>query len=72
MGNFKRWILETGGPGKVSDLLDVTEHGVRRWLRREAVPRASTMVTIVRLSKGKVDYADIVKETKPPVTKKKA
>lgn len=60
---LQSWVKKMGGPQEVAVILEVTNHAVRRWLRKESAPRTDTMIKIVNLTKGKVSYKDIVEST---------
>lgn len=60
---FKAWIIQKGGAGVVAEMLGVTPHTVRTWLRSEATPRPKVMTKVIVESRGRVRYQDIIQET---------
>lgn len=65
MGVFRDWIDSQGGPRKVAHMLGSDSSLVSNWLSRVAIPRPLTMREIVKRSKGRVTYDDIIDETMP-------
>lgn len=53
------WIKEVG-PKKVAKLLRVEPQTVSAWRTGIACPRPQKMVQIKKVSKGKVDYKDMI------------
>lgn len=60
---FKNWVDKCGGPDKAGKALGVTPWAVRVWLRKEGHPKLSTMLKIVKITKGKLSLEKIMKET---------
>lgn len=60
---FNHWIRVRGGPAGVGKLLGVTRHAVMYWRQGVVTPRPDTMLAIVRLSRGRVTLAEIVRST---------
>lgn len=61
--HFRNWVEEFGGIPKLAKELGITEHGVRIWTRGDGSPRAEPLLRILVLSKGKLSYQQIIKET---------
>lgn len=68
---FHRWVSAHGGAEKLAKELGVTAHAVRWWLRRQGWPNVKVMIEIVRLSKGKLSFNDIIAACKPRTTVKR-
>ena len=53
------WIVKTG-PKEVAKLLNVDPSTVSLWRKGANIPHVKTMVKIVKTTKGKVTYRDII------------
>lgn len=60
MNKFIQWVEKSGGVPRLAVLLGVTPHAVRVWVRGHGTPRASMIAKIIRLSKNKLSFEDIV------------
>lgn len=58
MMNLRDFLKEIGDSG-AADLLDVPQRTVAAWRRGERIPRPNQAARIVRLTRGRVDYAGI-------------
>lgn len=56
---FAKWILNTGFK-EVSELLDVPPRTPYHWRGGFSTPRPTMMIKIKRLSKGEIDYVDMI------------
>jgi transcriptional regulator with XRE-family HTH domain len=64
---FHRWIESQGGPKEVARLLGTESPTVYAWLRGAASPKVLTIQKLIKLSKGKLTFYDIVNATKSGV-----
>lgn len=62
---FKQWVKSYGGPERLAADLGLTSWAVRNWLQRKSYPQIETMKRIVKLSKGKLEIADVITGTDP-------
>lgn len=62
--NFIKWIETQGGPRVVARKLGYESPAVHAWIKGVSSPKALAMQKIVRMSKGKVSYDDIINATK--------
>lgn len=56
---LREWIEETG-PNEVAELLNVPSVNVRQWKRGYCLPRAEQMRIIKKLTRGRIDYEDMI------------
>lgn len=56
------WIDRNGGSGKTGKILGVDRTLVYSWKKGICMPRPAAMKTIVKVSRGKVSYAEIIDE----------
>jgi hypothetical protein len=64
MGKLAKWIAASGGSDVVAKKLGCTGAAIRYWLRGRGSPRATTIETLIKLSKGKLTFKDIVTESR--------
>jgi len=60
---LKEWVAEVGGFQAVADLIDVDEKTVGGWTRQISTPKAAVMRRIVKASRGRVTFDQIIAET---------
>lgn len=60
---FNAWVKDSGGADTVAEKLGVTGFAVRVWMRGEGSPLAKNIGEIIKLSKGKLTFEQIVKES---------
>ncbi len=60
MNKFEKWAADMGGPRKLSEMLGVTHWAVKFWLKKKGYPQVETIEKIIKLSKGRLTFADIV------------
>ncbi len=58
------WVKLQGGYRKTGKLMGVAESCVNAWLRGRSLPRPDLMQRIVKLSKGKVTYDEMINATR--------
>lgn len=56
------WIRQQGGTTKVGRLLKVSSQRVHAWTTYTALPQATIMQRIVRLTHGRVSYAAMIED----------
>ena len=61
--NFATWIHANGGVKGVSRKLNLDVPRVQTWVDKKACPRPLIMQKLVRMSKGKLSYDDIINWT---------
>jgi len=57
--NFNKWILETK-PRILAKHLQIDPSAVSAWQTKRTCPRPKHMTKILKLSRGKITYADII------------
>lgn len=57
---FVSWIKDQGGPEGLSKTVGLTAHAVRKWVRGEGTPTAHMCDRLIKLSKGKISFSDIM------------
>ncbi len=62
---FQAWVIRNGGVERVAKKLDVSIHTVTCWVRRAGCPRVVMMKKIIAMSKGELNYEDIIESTYP-------
>ena len=60
---FNAWVKKFGGADELAKTLGVTGHAVRVWLRGDGSPLGENMITLIRLSKGKLGFEAIYRES---------
>lgn len=63
---LKKWVTSMGGPTQVAAKLGVTSSCVQLWIMGRSSPNAEHMIAMVKLSKGKLGFSDILKVRKWP------
>lgn len=72
MNAFQRWVTDFGGVKPLASKLSVTQATVYRWVNRHGWPKVKTINSIVKLSKGKLTFVDVVVSCAPMKRKNKA
>lgn len=73
MTRFSKWVEEFGGPVKLAYTLGVSDFAVRHWLNGLGTPKVTNIQELIKLSKGKLTFEDIVAaKVKPKISKKSA
>lgn len=57
---LQKWIQSKGGYKKVAKLLGVSPMATYWWLNGTGLPKAQHMRKIVKISKGKVSYKEMI------------
>lgn len=60
---LEKWVEMIGGPTALAERLKCGAPAVRVWLRGHGSPTLATAGKIVRMSKGAVSFAEILKAT---------
>lgn len=68
--HLKNWIDKYGGIPAIAKELEVTEWTVRVWLRGDGSPSAMNIMKLIVLSKGKLSFQQIYKETSRNLVKR--
>ena len=67
---FQHWITSFGGVEAVAAKLGVTRAAVYHWVNKRGCPKIETIDHIVKLSKGKLSFDDVITSTRPRKIKK--
>ncbi len=54
------WIASCGGPKEAAEILGVTGHAVRVWLRGTSYPHLKTVQKMTQVSKGKLTVTSVL------------
>ena len=61
---LEEWIFKQGGIRTVARKLQITPMTIVHWLNKDCYPGALTLQKIVKLSKGKLTYDQIIDSIK--------
>lgn len=59
---LKKWVETQGGPIPLAKTLNMTPHGIRRWLRGEGTPTVRMTLELIKLSKGELSFHGIIED----------
>lgn len=60
---FQDWVKKIGGQEKLADKLGCSTHTVKHWVLRRGHPSVKALISIVKLSKGRLTFEDIILST---------
>jgi hypothetical protein len=70
MPKFFQWIEAQGGNAAIAQRFRISRARVSAWRCRKASPNARLMQRLVKASRGKIDFNDIIDATQPPTKRK--